>query len=140
MEFDRFVSKGWGFERWVVNGPLYCGKLLFVAKGKKCSWHYHKLKDETFHLLSGKVRLWFLSESAYQRLRERYTPLDIDEVKPNLERNVRTHADHKVLKAGDTFHVPPGMPHQFEGVFDSTILEVSTEHKDEDSYRIIKGD
>jgi hypothetical protein len=32
------------------------------------------------------------------------------------------------------------MVHQFEGVFDSTILEVSTTHKDEDSYRLIKGD
>jgi quercetin dioxygenase-like cupin family protein len=140
MEFDRFVSKGWGHERWVVNGPLYCGKLLFVAKGRKCSWHFHKEKDETFHLLSGEVRLSFMYGCDYEHWRGQYTPVDIDVVNPNLEANVRTHAGHRTLRAGDTFHVPAGMVHQFEGVFDSTILEVSTTHKDEDSYRLIKGD
>ena len=44
----KFVSKGWGYEKWIANSPSYCGKLLFIAKGKKCSWHYHKLKDEVF--------------------------------------------------------------------------------------------
>lgn len=42
--------KGWGFENWIVNKPEYCGKLLYFREGKMCSWHYHKLKDETFLL------------------------------------------------------------------------------------------
>ena len=42
----KFVPKGWGFEKWIVNCEQYCGKLLYIAKGKKCSWHYHNKKDE----------------------------------------------------------------------------------------------
>ena len=46
----KHVDKGWGYERWVVNSPEYCGKLLYFNKGKRCSWHYHKAKDEVFYL------------------------------------------------------------------------------------------
>ena len=51
----KYVSKGWGFEKWIVNCEEYCGKLLYFVKGKKCSWHYHELKDEVFYIHSGKV-------------------------------------------------------------------------------------
>ena len=54
---DKFVSKGWGYEHWIVNKEEYCGKLLFFKKGKRCSWHYHKLKDETFHVHKGSLML-----------------------------------------------------------------------------------
>ena len=37
----KHVEKGWGWEKWIVNKPEYCGKLLFFNGGKKCSWHYH---------------------------------------------------------------------------------------------------
>ena len=47
------VEKGWGWERWICNGPEYCGKLLFFKQDKRCSWHFHKLKDEVFYLQSG---------------------------------------------------------------------------------------
>ena len=53
----NFVPKGWGFEKWIVNTKEYCGKLLYFVKDKKCSWHYHKLKDETFYIQSGKILL-----------------------------------------------------------------------------------
>ena len=49
------VNKGWGWERWICNGPEYCGKLLFFNKGKRCSWHVHRLKDEVFYLQNGKI-------------------------------------------------------------------------------------
>lgn len=48
-------QKIWGHEEWIVNTPLYCGKFLYLKKGKRCSIHYHKKKDETFYVLSGKV-------------------------------------------------------------------------------------
>ena len=60
MDDDRiFVSKGWGYEDWIVNKEEYCGKLLFIKKGKKCSWHYHKNKDETFYIQSGKLEVTY---------------------------------------------------------------------------------
>ena len=51
----KFVPKGWGYEKWIHNSKLYCGKLLFFVKGRKCSWHFHKLKDEVFYVQSGKI-------------------------------------------------------------------------------------
>jgi mannose-6-phosphate isomerase-like protein (cupin superfamily) len=50
----KHVDKGWGYEKWIVNKEEYCGKLLFFNKDKRCSWHYHKIKDEVFYLQSGK--------------------------------------------------------------------------------------
>ena len=32
----KFISKGWGFEKWIVNKEEYCGKLLYLAKDKRC--------------------------------------------------------------------------------------------------------
>lgn len=48
------VKKVWGEELWIVNSK-YCGKLLFLKKGFRCSLHYHKKKDETFYIISGEV-------------------------------------------------------------------------------------
>jgi len=49
------VKKEWGEEIWMANTNLYCGKKLILKKGKRCSFHYHKNKDETFYIDSGKV-------------------------------------------------------------------------------------
>ena len=57
MEERNFVPKGWGYEDWIVNKEEYCGKLLFFKKGKRCSWHYHKLKDETFYIYKGELEV-----------------------------------------------------------------------------------
>ena len=56
-KLPKFVHKGWGYEKWIANSPEYCGKLLFIKKNHRCSWHYHTLKDETFYLQSGKIQL-----------------------------------------------------------------------------------
>ena len=60
----KFVSKGWGFEKWIVNCEEYCGKLLYFAKGKCCSWHFHKLKDEVFYIQSGLVEVRFSDDTS----------------------------------------------------------------------------
>ena len=112
----KFVKKGWGHEKWIVNKPEYCGKLLFFDKGKKCSWHYHKLKDEVFYLQSGKMLLKYG---------------DDDDI---------TKAKELVLNPGDSFHVYIGLRHQMYAIEESELFEFSTEHFDEDSHRIHKGD
>ena len=58
MKPDRH-EKGWGYELWIVNNNLYCGKILHFDKGKKCSWHYHKIKQETFYVQKGKLKIWY---------------------------------------------------------------------------------
>ena len=49
------VPKGWGREVWIANNDLYCGKILEIKKGKRCSLHFHQIKNETFYLRSGRL-------------------------------------------------------------------------------------
>jgi quercetin dioxygenase-like cupin family protein len=112
----KFVPKGWGFEKWIVNCDKYCGKLLYFAKGRKCSWHYHKVKDETFYIQSGKLILFYGEDD-------------------NIEL-----AQKRVLRKGDKFHIPVGLRHRMYALEDTELFEFSTEHFDEDSIRVIEGD
>ena len=112
----KFVPKGWGYEKLIVNNEEYCGKLLFIAKGKKCSWHYHKLKDDVFYVQSGRIKVLYSDED------------DINSAK------------HVILEAGDNFHVYRGLRHRMIALLDSEVFEFSTQHFDSDSHRIIKGD
>lgn len=112
----KFVPKGWGYEKWITNGPLYCGKILWFCRGKKCSWHYHKNKDEVFYVHSGKLIVYWSSYDEFDKAR------------------------FKELNAGDKFHVPVGIRHRMYAIEDTEMFEFSTEHFDEDSFRIEKGD
>jgi len=122
----KYVIKGWGYEKWIVNKKEYCGKLLFFKAGKKCSYHYHKIKDETFYLQKGRMIIRYESEE--------------DCTKREDQENFLGLCNSTILEAGQKFYVPPGMRHQMEAITDCELFEFSTEHFDEDSYRIIKGD
>ena len=135
-----FVNKGWGHEDWIVNKPEYCGKLLFVKKDKRMSLHFHKLKDETFYCQSGTVKI------------EHYENPELDKLATDWEAFDSGILEHTVtfLSPGDSFYIPVGMRHSVSGLGrncpdpslfkDSEIFEFSTQHFDEDSYRIIQGD
>ena len=112
----NFVPKGWGFEKWIVNNEEYCGKLLYFVKGKRCSWHYHELKDEVFYIQSGKILVKCSDQNEIENAKER------------------------ILSRGDNFHVYRGLRHQMIALEDTELFEFSTQHFDEDSYRIQKGD
>lgn len=114
---EEYHPKGWGFEYWIVNNDLYCGKMLYFNSGSKCSWHYHKIKDETFFVQSGIFLI--------------YTSWEDD----------LYSAVGRILRPGDSLHIPPGLRHQIRAINEDAILyEFSTQHIEEDSYRIIKGD
>ncbi len=116
MDEIKHVEKGWGHEKWIVNKPEYCGKLLFLKKGKRCSWHFHKLKDEVFYLQSGKILV-------------KYS--DSDDIES---------AKEIILHPENSFHVYTGLRHQMIALEDSEVFEFSTQHFDSDSHRIIRGD
>ena len=40
-----------------VNEPEYCSKYLTLEAGQECPQHYHKVKKETFFVLTGTVEL-----------------------------------------------------------------------------------
>ena len=52
-------KKVWGEELWIANNELYCGKILRINKGYRCSYHSHPIKDETFYVLKGEVLMRF---------------------------------------------------------------------------------
>ena len=112
----EFVKKGWGFERWIINKPEYCGKLLFFEKDKRCSWHFHKIKDEVFYLQSGRLLVKYSDEDDLENAKE------------------------IVLEPGQNFYVYTGLRHQMLALEDSELFEFSTEHFDSDSYKVKKGD
>jgi quercetin dioxygenase-like cupin family protein len=111
----EMIEKGWGHEKIVHNADGYCGKILCFRKGKRCSYHYHRIKTETFYCV-GKVLVRFghcdQLESASERL----------------------------LLTGDSFHVPAGLRHQMEALEDSELFEFSTTDFPDDSIRIVNGD
>jgi mannose-6-phosphate isomerase-like protein (cupin superfamily) len=115
MRLEGYVEKGWGSEFIWATNEKYCGKFLKFNKGAKFSMHFHKEKDESWFVLSGKFRLvWIDTE--------------------NAERN------KEELVEGDTWHNPPLVPHQVTCLEEGTLIEVSTPDSVEDNYRVGKGD
>ena len=49
------VEKPWGCEIIIADNEFYTGKMLCINEGCRTSLQYHKEKDETFYVSSGKV-------------------------------------------------------------------------------------
>lgn len=114
---DRIiVPKGWGEEEWIINNDKYCGKILRFNYDKKCSLHYHKIKDEIFLCTKGI----FLIE-----IGENENKLNTLYLFPN-----------------ESLHIPVGILHRMTGLLEhkNELIEFSSTHYDDDSYRVIKGD
>lgn len=106
---SKQYKKVWGAETWLCNNSLYCGKILHLKKGYRCSLHSHRKKDEVFYILKGVVFM-----EAGEESREMYS--------------------------GDAIRILPGVKHRFTGLTDAEILEISTQHFENDSYRITKSE
>jgi mannose-6-phosphate isomerase len=106
-EVPRRVDKPWGYEIWWARTDRYVGKILHVRKGESLSLQYHKVKDETILLQSG--RLLFETRGAGE------------------EGGLR----RMEMKPGDVFHITPGTLHRMTGLEDCDILEVSTPELDD---------
>ena len=124
------VPKGWGHELWIINTDKYCGKQLTVLPGKRCSLHYHEIKDEVFYVIDGELCVEYCPNEKLLK------DILLDPSTMGLfSRTV-------VLKKGDSLRIQPRMPHSFTSNTNHpcTFIEFSTHHSDEDSYRIVKGD
>lgn len=104
--------KKWGYELWITNGPLYCGKLLvFENSGGSTSMHFHMQKTETMYLHSGKMQIDLIDPETA----EKYSQL---------------------LDPGDSILIPRGQSHRLIALEKSELYEFSTTHQDSDSYRV----
>jgi mannose-6-phosphate isomerase-like protein (cupin superfamily) len=116
IQHPKRVEKKWGYELWIHNDTDYCGKLLvFTKSGNKFSMHYHMIKDETWYVQSGAFQFDWIDTENGERC---YTQ----------------------IQQGDVIEIKKGLPHQLTALTEeATIFEVSTQHFDEDSYRIYRN-
>ena len=102
----RSVPKPWGHELVLAHTDRYVGKILHIRGGHLLSRQYHRVKDETIHVLSGTLVLEIGAPPVVERI---------------------------VVPAGRGFRVTPGTVHRFiapDGV-DCDLVEVSTPELDD---------
>ena len=102
----RRVEKPWGFELIWAHADAYVGKILFVRAGHSLSLQFHREKDESWYVQSGRAELELG---------------DVGQAVLNTE----------VIAAGACFRYRPGTVHRVTALEDTTILEVSTPHLDD---------
>ena len=105
--FDvRRVDKPWGHELIWALTERYCGKLLFVKAGSALSLQFHREKEESWLVQSGKAKLEVGDTGEAVLIEE-------------------------IVGAGAAFHYRPGTVHRVTAIEDTTILEVSTPQLDD---------
>ena len=101
----RRVEKPWGYELIWAQTDHYVGKLLHINAGQALSVQYHNVKDETIHLMRGRMIYRVADETGTLRERE--------------------------FNEGQSFRNEPGTVHQMEAITDCDVLEASTPHLDD---------
>ena len=102
----RKIEKPWGWELLWARAEAYVGKILFVKAGESLSLQFHREKDESWYVESGRALLE-LGEAGQRVLNE------------------------EVIAPGACFHFEPGTVHRVTALEDTTILEVSTPQLDD---------
>jgi mannose-6-phosphate isomerase-like protein (cupin superfamily) len=100
----RTVDKPWGRELWFAHTDRCAGKLLYVNKGERLSLQFHKHKDETSYLLSGRA---LITQGAGDAL------------------------DERVVEPGAVWRNEPTVVHTIEALEDTIVVEVSTPELDD---------
>ena len=99
------VEKPWGYELIWARTQDYVGKILHIKKGHKLSLQYHKIKEETIIVASGKMLFVFENDQGI-----------LEEIP---------------LNAGEAHHIPTGKKHRMIAIEDCDVYEVSTPHLDD---------
>jgi mannose-6-phosphate isomerase len=100
------VEKPWGYELIWARTEIYVGKVLFVKAGHSLSLQFHREKDESWLVQSGRAKL------------------ELGEVGESILKE-------EVIGAGAAFHYVPGTVHRVTAIEDTTIFEVSTPQLDD---------
>jgi mannose-6-phosphate isomerase len=98
------VEKPWGYELIWARTERYVGKLLHINAGERLSLQFHRVKDETVHVQSGRMR--FVVE----------------------ENGVMVE---RVMGPGESYHITPHTKHRMIAETDCDVLEASTPELDD---------
>jgi mannose-6-phosphate isomerase-like protein (cupin superfamily) len=99
------VDKPWGHELIWARTDRYVGKILHIRAGEALSLQYHRVKDETIMVLTGKLR--------FEHFAEGQPPTSIE------------------LGPREPFHITPSLRHRMIALEDTDVLEVSTPELDD---------
>jgi mannose-6-phosphate isomerase len=101
----RKVEKPWGWELIWAQTEIYVGKLLFVRAGQALSLQFHREKDESWYVESGRAELQLGEEGGELEL--------------------------EIIEPGACFRFRPGTVHRVKALEDTLIVEVSTPQLDD---------
>ena len=102
----RRVDKPWGWELIWAETDRYVGKVLFVKAGESLSLQFHREKEESWYMQSGRAKVE-LGDAGDPVLKE------------------------EVVAAPAFFHFVPGTVHRISAIEDTLVYEVSTPHLDD---------
>lgn len=105
MAQARRVEKPWGWELIWAETERYVGKILHIRAGHALSLQYHERKDETIHVLAGRLAFEHGAAGA------------------DLAR--------EVLEPGASVRITPGLRHRMIAETECDILEASTPELDD---------
>jgi mannose-6-phosphate isomerase-like protein (cupin superfamily) len=100
------VEKPWGYELIWALSESYCGKVLVVRAGHSLSLQFHREKDESWLVHSGRAKL-------------------------ELGKVGDAVLSEEVVGPGAAFRFRPGTVHRVTALEETTILEASTPQLDD---------
>jgi mannose-6-phosphate isomerase len=101
----RTVDKPWGHELIWAHTERYVGKILHIKKGERLSLQYHRQKDETIMVLTGRME--------FEHYEDGEAPRSV------------------VLEPLQPFHIHTGLRHRMIALEDTDVVEVSTTELDD---------
>jgi mannose-6-phosphate isomerase len=109
----KHVEKYWGNMTTIFEDDVHSVKRIFMRAGSQSSMEFHLKKREMYFIESGELRVGV--------------------------RIGRAQNKSVILKAGDVFHIDPGLMHMRIAEVDCVIIEVSTKDDDSDSQIVEDG-
>jgi mannose-6-phosphate isomerase-like protein (cupin superfamily) len=101
----KTVTKPWGHELIWAHTERYVGKILHIKTGESLSLQYHRVKDETIMVLSGRL--------LFEHFADGEAP------------------ERSELLPHQPFHITPGLRHRMTALEDCDLVEVSTPELDD---------
>lgn len=111
IKLEKDFQRPWGgFIKFIDNKPCTV-KILQIKKGESLSLQFHKLREEFWYVVSGKIKV------------TRGKGLEL--------------LKKKILQEGEYIKIPKKFLHRIEGIENSKVLEISTgKFKENDEIRI----
>ncbi len=111
IKIEKDFKRPWGgFVKFIENKPCTV-KILQIKKGEILSLQFHKLREEFWYLISGKIKV-------------------------TIGKNLKS-LKKKTLKENQYIFIPKKELHRIKGIIDSKILEISTgKFKENDVIRL----